>query len=198
MLDHKEAVEIIRFKLSKQRFKHSVQVAVAARELAQHYGLNEDKAYLIGLLHDYAKGLSGEALLDIAEANNLIEDRVERQVPDLLHAPVGALLLQEELGIHDGEILSAVSKHTLGHTSMNTMDKIIFLADMIEPGRDYPGLERLRCLAYRNLDEGMLLGLDSTIKYCLDQERILHPRTVLVRNHYLEDRKTFWQRGEPG
>lgn len=198
MLDHKEAVEIIRFKLSKQRFKHSVQVAIAARELAQHYGLDEEKVYLTGLLHDYAKGLSGQDLLSKAVENDLIEDPVEELVPDLLHAPVGALLLQEELGVDDEEILSAVSKHTLGSTSMSALDKIIFLADMIEPGRDYPGLERLRCLAYRNLDEAMLSGLDSTIKFCLHQERILHPRTVLVRNYYLKERQSFWDSAEPG
>ncbi|NLG32251.1 MAG: HD domain-containing protein, partial [Syntrophomonadaceae bacterium] len=106
-------------------------------------------------------------------------------VPDLLHAPVGALLLEKELGITDGEILTAVSNHTLGAPSMGELDKIIFLADMIEPGRDFPGIERLSCLALRNLDEGMLFALEVTIKYCLQEKRILHPRTIETRNYFL-------------
>ncbi len=185
MLGDKEATSIIRFRLSEKRFKHSLRVANVARDLADYYGVDTNKTYLTGLLHDYAKGISGDQLLAIAEENNLIENEVDRQVPDLLHAPVGAHLLKKEVGINDEEILNAVKFHTLGSVEMKEMDKIIFLADMIEPGRDYPGIERLKCLAFRNLDQGMLVGLESTIKYCIDQGRILHPRTVLVRNHFL-------------
>lgn len=186
MLSVKEAREVIRFKLSKHRFKHSLQVAEVARELAEHYQVDEDKAYLIGILHDYAKGVSGEELLAIAEKNGLLTDEMERQVPDLLHAPVGSWLVQHELNIEDGEILQAIRFHTLGDLNMEVMDKIIYLADMIEPGRDYPGQDRLKCLAFRDLDYAMLFGLESTIRYCLDQGRLLHPRTIEVRNHYLQ------------
>ncbi|MEN6391922.1 MAG: bis(5'-nucleosyl)-tetraphosphatase (symmetrical) YqeK [Syntrophomonas sp.] len=186
MLNVKEAREVIRFKLSKHRFKHSLQVAEVARELAQHYQEDADKAYLIGLLHDYAKGISSEELLAIAEKNGLLQDEMERQVPDLLHAPVGSWLVRHELKIEDGDILQAIRFHTLGDLNMNVMDKIIYLADMIEPGRDYPGQERLKCLAFRDLDDAMLFGLESTIRYCLDQGRLLHPRTIEVRNHYLQ------------
>lgn len=186
MLSVKEAREIIRFKLSKQRFKHSLQVAEVARELALHYQVDADKAYFTGLLHDYAKGISSQELLDIAEKNDLLKDKMERQVPDLLHAAVGSWLVQHELNIEDPEVLQAIKVHTLGDINMSNMDKIIYLADMIEPGRDYPGQERLKSLAFRDLDGAMLLGLESTIRYCLDQGRLLHPRTVEVRNHYLQ------------
>lgn len=186
MLSSNQVKEIIRFKLSRQRFKHSVQVADVARELARHYQLDEEKAYLIGLLHDYAKGIPGDELITIAEGNGLLENAVERLIPDLLHAPVGAWLLENELDINDPEIINAVKYHTLGSMTMSDMDKVIFLADMIEPGRDYPGREKLKSLALRNLDRAMLLGLDSTIRYCLDQNRVLHPRTIEVRNNYLK------------
>ncbi|HWP97213.1 MAG TPA: bis(5'-nucleosyl)-tetraphosphatase (symmetrical) YqeK [Syntrophomonadaceae bacterium] len=187
MLNPKEIKEIIRFKLSKHRFKHSLQVAEAARELADHYDQDGEKAYLIGLLHDYAKGISSQELLELAELHGLLEDEVERRVPDLLHAPVGAWLVREELGIEDEAILHAIKVHTLGDFVMSELDKIIYLADMIEPGRDYAGQERLRGLAFRDLDDAMLFGLESTIRYCLDRNRILHPRTVAVRNHYLQN-----------
>lgn len=187
VINEQQAIDIIQIRLSKNRFNHSMQVAEIAREMAQVYAVDSQRAYLTGLLHDYAKGISSEELLRIADENHLIKDQVERQVPDLLHAPVGAFLLENELGITDKEILKAVSCHTLGDMEMGSLDKIIFLADMIEPGRDFAGVDRLRCLAGRNLDEGMLFGLESTIKYCIDCHRILHLQTVKVRNKFLNE-----------
>lgn len=186
MIDKDEAMDIIRQRLSPKRFEHSIQVAAVARELAEYYGLDPEKAYLTGLLHDYAKGISSEDLLIIAEENQLIEDKEDSLIPDILHAPVGACLLEKELEIEDQDILKAVRVHTMGSLDMNDFDKIIFLADMLEPGRGYPGMERLKCLSLRNLDEAMQFGLDSTIKYCIDQKRLLHPRTIEVRNDFLQ------------
>lgn len=183
-MNQQEIINILSARLSPHRLQHSLDVAGVARNMAQNYGVDPDKAYTIGLLHDYAKGMSGAALLALANEHSLIEDEVENQVPDLLHAPVGAYLLAE-LGIDDQEILQAVKVHTLGSLEMSRLDKIIFLADMIEPGRDFPGLERLQCLAGQDLDRAMLFALDSTIRYCLEQGRILHPRTVTVRNKFL-------------
>jgi predicted HD superfamily hydrolase involved in NAD metabolism len=185
MISEDEALGLIKARLSDKRYNHSLQVAEVARDMAERYGVDPNKAYLTGLLHDYAKGIPAPELLDIAVANHLLEDEVDRLVPDLLHAPVGAYLLQSQMAIGDNEILQAVKNHTLGALNMSDLDKIIYLADMIEPGRDFPGLERLKCLAWRNLEEGMLFGLESTIKYCLDEHRILHPLTVKVRNHFL-------------
>lgn len=180
-----ELIDIVRFRLSKNRFQHSLQVARVAKEMAERFGIDPDKAYRAGILHDYAKGIASQELIAIAQANNMALGEVDELVPDLLHAPVGAFLLEKELGITDGEILAAVSNHTLGSPSMGDLDKIIFLADMIEPGRDFPGIERLSCLALRNLDEGMLFALEVTIKYCLQEKRILHPRTIETRNCFL-------------
>lgn len=185
MFDRKYLTDLMQNRLSRNRFEHSLQVAQVAAEMAAHYGLDEDKAYITGLLHDYAKGISGEDLARIAGDNGLIEDEADLEIPDLLHAPVGAWLLRYELGIDDEEMLRAIAYHTTGALAMSELDKIIYLADMIEPGRDYPGLERLKCVAGRDLDQGMLLGAESTIRYCLEQRRILHPRTIAVRNYYL-------------
>ncbi|MGI5911390.1 MAG: bis(5'-nucleosyl)-tetraphosphatase (symmetrical) YqeK [Syntrophomonadaceae bacterium] len=186
MLNQQEAIKIICSRLSPRRYQHSLQVAEIARKMACHYSIDPDKAYLTGILHDYAKGIPGAQLLDLAHANKLLVNEIDNLVPDLLHAPVGAFLLQFELFIDDEEILQAVRSHTLGSLNMSKLDQIIYLADMIEPGRDYPGLERLKCLAWRDLNQGMLFGLESTIKYCMDQHRILHPLTIQVRNHFLK------------
>jgi predicted HD superfamily hydrolase involved in NAD metabolism len=166
--------------------QHSLNVAQTARELAGYYGADGSKAYLIGILHDYAKNLPAGDMLAIAAAGELIGHEIEIRVPDLLHAPVGAYLLARDLKIEDQEILHAVRVHTLGSTDMGVMDKIIFLADMIEPSRYvYPDLERLRQLCLLDLDRAMLLGLESTIRYCLERGMLLHPRTVEARNMFL-------------
>ncbi len=183
--DRQQFIDIIKQRLSPNRWQHSLQVAETAVQMAGQYELTLEQVYLTALLHDYAKGLSGQELLQLAEENNLIEDEVDREVPDLLHAPVGAFLVKRDLGIEDEEVLTAISRHTLGSTKMSELDKIIYLADMIEPGRDFAGLERLKCLSFRDLDEAMLFGLESTIKYCLDRGRILHPRTIEARNYFL-------------
>ncbi len=180
-----KAQELIRGRLSRERYRHSLGVAQVAREMAQRFGADPYQASLAGILHDYAKGIPGGDLLQIAHDNGLITDEVEKLVPDLLHAPVGAFLLRKEVGVCDEALLSAVAKHTLGDLEMTVLDKIIFLADMLEPGRDYPGLERLQCLADRDLDLAMQYGLDLTLRYCLERGRLIHPLTVRVRNRFL-------------
>lgn len=187
MIEVSDAIQIVQGRLSERRFQHSLNVAKLAADLAVSFGVDSEKAYLVGILHDYAKDLTADELLLIAEDNGIINNEVERQVPDLLHAPVGALLIEKELGIKDSEILEAVRAHTLGSVNMSILDKIIFLADMIEPDRKaYPDLERLRQLSSSDLDAAMLLGLESAIRYCLNLQLMLHPRTVSVRNLFLQ------------
>lgn len=185
MIKSVEAKKLITGRLSKNRLIHSCNVADVAVKLAKEYGIDEETAYVAGLLHDYAKGLSSEMLLKIAEENNLIDDEIEYLIPDILHAKVGAFLLKKEGVVENEEVLQAIANHTLGAIEMSDLDKIIFLADMIEPSRDYPTLDRLKCLAFKNLDEAMLFGLESTIKYCIEKNRLLHPKTIAVRNKFL-------------
>jgi predicted HD superfamily hydrolase involved in NAD metabolism len=186
MIKAGEAIQMISARLSPRRLQHSLMVAETARELACDHGADATKAYLIGILHDYAKNLPAEELLAIATAGGLVGHEIEILLPGLLHAPVGAYLLVRDLKIEDQEILQAVRVHTLGSTNMSVMDKIIFLADMIEPSRKaYPDLERLRQLCPLDLDQAMLLGLESTIRYCLERGTLLHPRTVEARNTFL-------------
>lgn len=184
MLNGKEAYKAVEKQLSPSLLRHVCQVAEVAQKMAGKYEEDQEKAYLAGLLHDYAKEKSEAQLLIIAAENALLDD-VYRQVPYLLHAPVGALLIKRELGIDDEDIIEAISNHTLGKAAMNNLEKIIFLADMIEPDRDFPGVDKIRSLAAKNLDRAMLLGLDSTLKHCLNKNSIIHPRTILARNYFL-------------
>ncbi|MDO4540461.1 MAG: bis(5'-nucleosyl)-tetraphosphatase (symmetrical) YqeK [Syntrophomonadaceae bacterium] len=177
--------DILSRRLSAHRWQHSLNVAATARQLALGHGQDPELAERAGLLHDYAKGMPDAELLSIARAQGLLTDPVEEALPDLLHAPVGAHLLATELGVTDARLLSAVRHHTMGSPDMSPLDQIIFLADMIEPGRHYPQQQLLIRAAHENLERAMLAALDSTIEYCLRRGRLLHPRTVHVRNCYL-------------
>lgn len=185
LFDLEQARVIIEKRLSPKRYNHSLGVASAADHLANLHGEDREKAQLAGLLHDYAKNLDAPTLLVNAERLGIELSLEDRLLPDLLHGPVGALLVKRELGLENKQILQAISSHTMGGIDMEPLDKIIFLADMIEPGRDYPLLERLKCLCERDLNSAMIFGLDLTIKYCLEQGRLLHPFTVAVRNRLL-------------
>lgn len=172
-------------KISGKRYQHSLRVADKARELAIIYGVEPDKAYLAGLIHDYAKGIAGEDLIKLAEENDLITDPIEREIPYILHGPVGAYLLKKEKITIDKEILSAVRCHTLGEIGMTVLDKIIYVADMVEPGRNFTGLEYLSSVAANDLDKALLLCLDMAIINCINKSRLLHPQSIKVRNYYL-------------
>lgn len=181
-----ELKDLLKKRLSAKRFLHSVNVADVAQNLARQYGADPAKAYLAGLLHDYAKGIPGKELWKIASEQGLIQDEIESLIPDVLHAPVGAFLLRQELKIEDPEILQAVSYHTLGAMDMTLLDKIIYVADMIEPGRDLPDLQRVSCIAFKNIDQALLISMESTIKYCIKKRRLLHPLSIKSRNHILQ------------
>ncbi|MDA8441672.1 MAG: bis(5'-nucleosyl)-tetraphosphatase (symmetrical) YqeK [Peptococcaceae bacterium] len=167
--------------LSPPRFKHSMGVAQTAALLAQRYGVEPEQAWLAGLVHDYAREMQAVDLL--AWAQKLGElDHITQLHKELLHAPVGAHLIKLELGIQDLEIVQAVATHTLGDVNMSTLAKIIFLADMIEPGRKYPGVERLREKGQQSLNEAVLGSIDHTIKYLVAEGKPIHPRTIAARN----------------
>lgn len=156
-----------------------------AAELAVKNGVDPQQARLAGLLHDYARDLAPGELLDLATRANLVTCELERRLPVLLHGPVGALLIQRELGVTDKQICQAVARHTVGGAAMKTLDKIIYLADAIEPGRNYNGVEAIRRLAAADLESALLKAMEASILYVLVKKQPLHPATVEARNHIL-------------
>jgi len=172
----------IQEKMSPHRWRHSLGVAQTAKDLARFWGGDQEKAWLAGILHDYAREVPEDQLIKIALDHGLVLLDEERAHPVVLHAPVGALLVQHDLGIQDQEVLSAIAKHTVGGKSMSLLDKIIFLADMVEPERDWPGVEKLRSLIYRDLDGAMLEALNGTIQYLKKRKQAVHPLTLVTRD----------------
>ena len=171
--------------MKEKRLRHSVGVAVAAEKLANRYGIDPEQAWVAGLVHDFARDLPPERLIALAQQHNLVTHEIELLAPELLNAPVGALLVNQQLGLAGHELLAAIANHTLGSPQMSTMEKIIFLADLIEEGRDFPEVDHLREIVQRDLQEAMLWALDRTINYVIAKRQLLHPRTVETRNAFL-------------
>lgn len=178
--------KIIKENLTGKLYRHSLGVADAAVTLAERYGADSQKAYLAGLLHDYGKGYTFDQLVQKAEEFSLDLDPITVISARLLHAPVGAVLLQDELAISDGDILDAVADHTTGRRGMSLLGKVIYLADYIEDNRSFNGVERIRLLAEINLDQALLVAVDTTIRSVLKRKLMLHPLTVDFRNSLLE------------
>ena len=183
-------VKVIKSKLSPSRFEHSLRVVETALQMARGKDVEMDKVYLAALLHDFAKDLSSQELLKLARDNNLITCEAEEMQPDLLHGPVGAWLCQEELGIKDKDVLQAIRCHTTGNRDMKILDIIIYLADLIEPARDYPGVGELRTVCENDLLRGLLYAFDCTLLYVLNRELLIHNHTVEARNWLLSKIKS--------
>lgn len=172
--------------LDDELYRHSRYTAEAAVSLAEHYGVDSEKAYLAGIVHDYGKRYAKQELINKAEELGLSLDRTTWKQDKLLHAPVGAAMLKKEHKISDPELLNAIAYHTTGRKGMSLFEKIIYLADKIEKSRQFVGLEEIRKIAYTNLDQALLAVVDLTIASVLARGLLLHPRSVVFRNSLLE------------
>ena len=142
------------------RYQHSLRVARSAAELARLHGVDPEKAALAGLLHDLARLYSPERLIQESLARGWEIDERSREHPTLLHAPLGAAIAAEKFGVDDPEVLSAIAKHTTGADEMSPLDRVVYLADSLEPGRDFAEREALWLLACRDLEAAMTEALE--------------------------------------
>ena len=193
MIEYETVVEQLRSQLSEKRYIHSISVSRTAIQLAHQFGVNVQKAALAGLLHDCARALPDAQLISIAEEWGLRIDPIERCTPVLLHAKLGALLAIRRYGVNDSEICQAIAAHTTGGYGMTQLDKIIYLADFIEPSRSFQGVEELRILAKDSLNEALLAAYNQSVIHILHNGGLLHPDTVAGRNELV-----MQNRREPG
>ena len=176
---------ILQMKLMPKRYKHSLGVRDTAAILAKRFGGSIEKAEVAGLMHDCAREFSEDKLLKMADQFNIGIGKIERESPVLLHAYVGAVLAETIYGIHDVEIKQAIRTHTTGGRNMSLLDKIIYLADVIEPSRNFPGVENLRALAEVDLNLAVMTALDQSILHIIQEKGLIHPDTILARNEFL-------------
>lgn len=167
------------------RYEHTIGVMNVAVELAKQYDMDVDKAMLAGLLHDCAKPFTGEEKLQMCKNYGIDVSAVERANPSLLHAKLGAYLARAEYGITDQEILDAIAYHTTGRPNMTLLDKIIYIADYMEPNRNQaPNLEHIRKLAFVDLDECLYTILGSTLQYLQTKSQVIDPTTEKTYIYY--------------
>lgn len=155
--------------------------------LAERYGADPKKAELAALFHDLYRYVNGEELAGYVREFHLPETYLAS--PNLAHSKIAAAVMKRDYGIEDEDILNAVSYHTTGRAGMSLLEKIVFLADAIEPGRDYPGVEELRKTAEEDLDAAVLQSLQGTIRF-LEQENIpIDEDTIKARNDFMGKEK---------
>ena len=174
-----EAAEALaRERLSAKRYGHTLRVADTAEELARVHGLDPGRARLAALLHDAARELSPDEFLDLARDWDLPIGEPERENPKLLHGAVAAELARRELGVEDEEVLDAVREHTTGRAGMGPLSLVLYVADKVEPARDYPSVERLRRLARDYLRGAAAESLRRSIAHNEERGRPTHPAST--------------------
>ncbi|MDD2446704.1 MAG: bis(5'-nucleosyl)-tetraphosphatase (symmetrical) YqeK [Tissierellia bacterium] len=175
--------EILIEKIGKKRVEHSIGVMETAMELAKLYYVDMDKAKIAGILHDCAKYGDKSYLLKRASDFDIILDKIMIENYQLIHGPLGAEVAKEDFGVKDEEILNAIRYHTTGRENMTLLDKIIYLADYIEPSRNFLGVEKARKLAFENLDKSLIYAMDNTVIQLIKTSKLIHLDTIKARNY---------------
>ena len=173
-------------KLDEKRFVHTLGVSFTASALAMRYGADIHKAQIAGLLHDCAKYMTAEEMLEMAMKHNIPVTEMEREKPDLLHAKLGSFLAMKKYHIQDTEINEAIISHTTGKPAMSLLDKIIYIADYIEPGRKMiPGLKEARIRAFKDLDDSLVFIIKGILDYLKGKNDAIDRETIDTYNYYL-------------
>ena len=178
--------------LDEKRYEHTIGVMYTAASLAMRYGVMMHQAILAGLLHDCAKAIPNDEKLRLCEENDILISSVERENPFLLHAKLGALLAKTEYDVTDPLILHAIKVHTTGEPDMNILDKIIYIADYIEPNRNKAAnLDCVRELAFHDLDVCMAEILHDTLVYLKKRGGNIDPTTQMTYEFYKHYKETL-------
>ncbi|NLL39060.1 MAG: nicotinate (nicotinamide) nucleotide adenylyltransferase [Clostridiales bacterium] len=164
------------YRQAVDRRPHLEGIEQEAVRLARRWGCNQEEARTAAILHDITKSLDTNEQLKICEKYGTIIDVAEKRMPKLLHAISGALVAYHEFGVSD-EVYNAIRWHTTGRENMSLLEKIIYLADYIEPSREFDGLERLRSLAYTDIDGALKLGLEMSLRDMKRRGVTAHQRT---------------------
>ncbi|UNL84267.1 bis(5'-nucleosyl)-tetraphosphatase (symmetrical) YqeK [Priestia koreensis] len=180
-MNRDEALAIVKEQMTEHRYQHTIGVMETAIQLAKLYGVDEKKAETAAIFHDYAKFRSKDEMEQIIRTEKMPEDLLVHNA-ELWHAPVGAYLVEKEVGITDPDILSAIRYHTSGRADMTLLEKVIYLADYIEPGRHFPGVDEVRETAKVDLDQALVQSLRNTISFLLKKNQMVYPDTIYTYN----------------
>lgn len=180
-MEREQYLAAIKPRMPEKRYIHTIGVMETAINLARKYGEDEKKAEIAAILHDIAKYADIEWMENIVRSEKL-DARLIGWGSELLHGPVGAYIAESEFGIKDDELLNAIRFHTTGRPNMSRLEKIIFVADMIEPNRQFDGVERLRKKAQKNLDKAMGACVRHTLAFLIDTKQPIYPLSIECYN----------------
>lgn len=179
-----ELMQRVQMQMSERRFEHVLGVEEVAIALAAKYGASQEKASIAALTHDYAKERPDDEFQLIIERDGFDLELLNYSNA-IWHGLVGATIVQRELGINDVEILEAIRLHTTGAAKMTVLDKIIYVADYIEPGRDFPGVQEARALAMNDLNRALAYETQQTLMHLVEQKKQIYPKTIETYNRWV-------------
>ena len=181
-MTYKEYEVIIEKRMKSARFKHSRNVAKEAVRLAKKYGADVEKAEIAGILHDATKETPEQEQMELIEKAGIVLTPLEKSSHKLWHAISGAAFVQVELGITDPDIINSIRYHTTGRAGMSLLEKVIFIADFTSAERDYDGVEKMRKVADKSLEEAILEGMSYTIADLAQRKLTIAPDTFMGYN----------------
>lgn len=184
-MKREDLMAAVKEQMPEKRWQHTLGVMETSVILAERFGGDAVKADVAAILHDYCKYWPIQEQAKIIRENDLPQDLLEFD-KELWHSHAGAFIAKSQFGIEDEEILDAIRYHTSGREQMTQLDKIVCLADYMEPGRDFPGVDVIRELAKTSLERALIAGFDSTISFLISKGKRIYPLTILTRNHLLE------------
>ncbi|MBS7576698.1 MULTISPECIES: bis(5'-nucleosyl)-tetraphosphatase (symmetrical) YqeK [unclassified Enterococcus] len=183
-----ELVNLVKNQVSEKRFKHILGVEQAAIMLAEQYGECTERASIAGLLHDYCKELPDSDFIAAIEKYHL-DGNLKTWNNNIWHGMVGVYIIREQLALKDETILHAIEIHTTGAAQMSALDKILYVADYIELGRDFPGVQSAREIAEKSLDDAVAFETAHTLSYLIEQRLAIYPLTIATYNRYCAGKK---------
>ena len=187
-----EIIKKLKEKQKERRFNHTLGVADEAERLAPKFGVDPKKARLAALLHDCAKNLdekSGEDFVALCEKYGVVPDIYAQKERALVHAFLGAAVAREDYGIEDKDILNSIYFHTTARADMSPLEKLIYIADMTEPGRTIPQAEEIRSLVEKDVDEALIYAIGCSIKHVIKKGTLVHPDSIHALNYLVEHRR---------
>lgn len=168
--------------IGEHRFKHSIRVKDTAIKLAEIYGVDRKKAETAALFHDCAKIRDSKVLMEKANEFGVELDEYMMESHELIHAPLGAKMAEKLYGVSDRDVLDAIAYHTTGAEDMNILEKIIYMSDYIEPMRNFPGVEEVREMAFKDIDRALFMAFNNTIVFLIKENKLIQLNTVIARN----------------
>jgi predicted HD superfamily hydrolase involved in NAD metabolism len=187
-MNRETALGLVKEQITERRYIHTLGVMETSIDLAERFGADTKKAELAAIFHDYAKFRPKEEMKEIIISQKMAAGLL-RFNSELWHAPVGAFLVEKEAGITDKDILNAIKYHTSGRVNMTLLEKIVFLADYIEPGRAFPGVNEVRETAQTSLDRAVIQALRNTINFLMMKNQAVYPDTFHTYNDLIMNRE---------